>query len=334
MTDTAHKLEGPPMKHVSIGGLDVSRLGLGAMTMAGTYTSEGAVDDAESIRTIHRALDLGVTHLDTAEIYGPFHSEEVVGRALKGRRDHVVIGTKFGLVAHRDGVAPGTVDSSAVNVRAAVEGSLRRLDTDHIDLYQMHEPDPGTPIDETLAALDDLVRAGKVRYLGNSNFAGWQIADADWVASSNGRARFISAQNHYSLLERSAETEVVPACERFGLGLLPFFPLANGLLTGKYGRGHAPEGSRLTYSRQQLLDQTDFDQLATFSDFARARGLTEVEVAFSWLAAQPAVGSVIAGATRPEQVTQNAAAAGWHPTAEDLAELDEIFPREPRVALF
>jgi len=216
----------------------------------------------------------------------------------------------------------------------AVEASLRRLRTEWIDLYQFHTPDPLTPIEETLAALDTLVRSGKVRYLGHSNRAGWQIAEAEFAARIGGFTRFVSAQNHYNLLDRRAELEVLPAAQAFGLGVLPYFPLANGLLTGKYRGGTAPAGSRLTHARTHLLRETDFDRLDRFGAFARERGLTEVEVAFSWLASQPAVASVIAGATTPEQVTQNARSADWRPSAQDLVELDDIFPRPAKVALF
>ena len=224
-------------------GLVVSVVGIGCNNFGRKLDLDGtrAVVDA--------ALDAGITLFDTADIYGEPQggSEELLGQALKGRRDDVVVATKFGMDMNGLNGPDFGAAASRRYIARAVEASLRRLGTDHIDLYQMHEPDPGTPIDETLAALDDLVRDGKVRYLGNSNFAGWQIADADWVASSNGRSRFISAQNHYSLLERSVEAEVIPACERFGLGMLPFFPLANGLLTGKYKRGgQPPAGSRLS----------------------------------------------------------------------------------------
>jgi aryl-alcohol dehydrogenase-like predicted oxidoreductase len=216
----------------------------------------------------------------------------------------------------------------------AVEASLRRLGTDWIDLYQFHTPDPLTPIEETLAALDALVSSGKVRYIGHSNRAGWQIAQAEYVARQLGGARFISTQNHYNLLDRRAELEVTPAAEEFGLGVLPYFPLANGLLTGKYAPGHAPEGSRLSHTRTNMVHDADWEQLGAFSRFAEQRGLTEIEVAFSWLAAQKSVASVIAGATRPEQVRQNAAAADWVPSDADLAELDGIFPAAPKIALF
>jgi aryl-alcohol dehydrogenase-like predicted oxidoreductase len=211
-------------------------------------------------------------------------------------------------------------------VRRAVEASLRRLGADHIDLYQMHEPDPRTPIEETLSALDDLVGEGKVRYVGSSNFAAWQVVDADWTARSSGLTPFVSAQNQYSLLERGAEAELVPAAERCGVGLLPYYPLASGLLTGKYRRGEPPdEGTKLA-SRPERLTDAAFDVVEALTPFAESRGLSLLEVAIGGLAAQPAVGSVIAGATSPEQVRANVAAGQWQPSEDDLAELDRIAP--------
>ncbi|MCC9197783.1 aldo/keto reductase [Arthrobacter sp. zg-Y820] len=315
-------------------GLTVSAVGLGCNNLGrpGTRTEEQAGTDA----VVNAAIDAGITLFDVADTYGavPGLSEQRLGKALGARRDDVVLATKFGMdmkgVNGRDFDARG---SRRYIVRAA-EASLRRLGTDWIDLYQFHTPDPLTPIEETLAALDDLVTSGKVRYIGHSNRAGWQIAEAEFTARLGGYTPFISAQNHYNLLDRRAELEVVPAAEAYGLGLLPYFPLANGLLTGKYSSGSAPEGSRLTHSRQNLLEKADFDQLAEFGAFAKDRGLTEVQVAFSWLAAQPAVSSVIAGATTVEQVQQNAEAASWEPSEKDLEELDRIFPRVPKVALF
>ncbi|WP_185755422.1 aldo/keto reductase [Micromonospora sp. A202] len=304
-------------------GLVVSVVGIGCNNFGRKLDLDGtrAVVDA--------ALDAGITLFDTADIYGEPQggSEELLGQALKGRRDDVVVATKFGMDMNGLNGPDFGARGSRRYIARAVEASLRRLGTDHIDLYQMHEPDPGTPIDETLAALDDLVRDGKVRYLGNSNFAGWQIADADWVASSNGRARFISAQNHYSLLERSVETEVIPACERFGLGMLPFFPLANGLLTGKYKRsGQPPAGSRLSGGGRyaERLAAADWDTIEAIEAYAAERGLTMLQVAIGGLAAQPAVTSVIAGATTPEQVVANAAAGTWEPSDEDLTALRAI----------
>lgn len=304
-------------------GLVVSVVGIGCNNFGRKLDLDGtrAVVDA--------ALDAGINLFDTADIYGEPQggSEELLGQALKGRRDDVVVATKFGMDMNGLNGPDFGARGSRRYIARAVEASLRRLGTDHIDLYQMHEPDPGTPIDETLAVLDDLVRDGKVRYLGNSNFAGWQIADADWVASSNGRARFISAQNHYSLLERSVETEVIPACERFGLGMLPFFPLANGLLTGKYKRsGQPPAGSRLSGGGRyaERLAAADWDTIEAIEAYAAERGLTMLQVAIGGLAAQPAVTSVIAGATTPEQVVANAAAGTWEPSDEDLTALRAI----------
>ncbi|UTT44728.1 aldo/keto reductase [Micrococcus luteus] len=324
------------MRHTRLGrsGLTVSVVGLGCNNLGrpGTATLEQAGTDA----VVHAALDAGITFFDVADIYGaePGLSEERLGRALGARRDEVVIGTKFGMdmggVAGDDGGARG----SRRYIVRAVEDSLRRLGTDWIDLYQFHTPDPATPIEETLRALDDLVRAGKVRYVGHSNRAGWQIAQAEYVARELGVERFVSAQNHYNLLDRRAELEVVPAAAEFGLGVLPYFPLANGLLTGKYSQGDAPEGSRLSHVRQHMVADADLEQLAAFGRFARERGITEVQAAIGWLAAQGPVSSVIAGATRPAQVVENAAAADWLATAEDLAELDALFPGPEKVALF
>ncbi|TDC70008.1 aldo/keto reductase [Micromonospora sp. KC606] len=304
-------------------GLVVSVVGIGCNNFGRKLDLDGtrAVVDA--------ALDAGINFFDTADIYGEPHgtSEELLGQALKGRRDDVVVATKFGMsMGGRNGRDFGVRASRRYIVRA-VEASLRRLETEHIDLYQLHEPDPGTPIDETLTALDDLVRAGKVRYLGNSNFAGWQIADADWTAKTRGLTRFVSAQNHYNLLQRDAEVEVIPACERFGLGLLPFFPLANGLLTGKYKRGEAPPaGSRLAGGGRyaQRLAAANWDIIEAIEAYAADRGLSILDVAIGGLAARPAVASVIAGATSPEQVQANAAAGSWQPTDVDLEALDAI----------
>jgi aryl-alcohol dehydrogenase-like predicted oxidoreductase len=258
----------------------------------------------------------------------------MLGKALAGRRNEAVVATKFGMdMRGANGPDFGARGSRRYIIQAA-EASLRRLGTEWIDLYQFHTPDPLTPIDETLSALDHLVASGKVRYIGHSNRAGWQIADAEHVARAGGGTRFISTQNHYNLLDRRAELEVTPAAEAYGLGVLPYFPLANGLLTGKYSPGNAPAGSRLSHTRTQLVHNADWDQLGRFTAFAAERGLTEVQVAFSWLAAQRSVSSVIAGATTPEQVRQNAGAVAWVPRPEELTELDDIFPAVPKVALF
>jgi aryl-alcohol dehydrogenase-like predicted oxidoreductase len=303
-------------------GLVVSVVGVGCNNMGRKLDIDGtrAVVDA--------ALDAGVTLFDTADIYGTPHgrSEELLGAALKGRRDEVVLATKFGMDMEGMNGADRGARGSRRYLTRAVEAPLRRLDTDYLDLYQMHEPDPATPIDETLAALDDLVRAGKVRYLGNSNFTGWQIADAAWTADTRGRTPFISAQNRYSLISRDVETDVVGACERFGLGLLPFFPLESGLLTGKYERGQAaPAGTRMAQERYQpWLDRAPWDTIEALTAFAAERGRSLLDVAIGGLAARPAVTSVIAGATTPEQVRANVAAGTWQPTADDVVALDAI----------
>ena len=315
-------------------GLAVSVVGLGCNNLgrrgSATQTQEGT--DA----VVHAALDAGITLFDVADNYGPEPggSEEMLGRALRGHRDEVVLATKFGMDLGGANGPDFDARGSRRYIRTAVEASLRRLGTDRIDLYQFHTPDPLTPIEETLDALDDLVREGKVGHIGHSNRAGWQVAEAEFVARRRGGARFVSSQSHYNLLDRRAELEIIPAAQAYGIGVLPYFPLANGLLTGKYSTGTAPEGSRLRYSKPQLLESADLDQLRALGDFARERGLTELEVAFSWLASRPAIGSVIAGATRPEQVRQNATAIRWVPTPEDEAALDEIFPPAPKVALY
>lgn len=301
-------------------GLVVSTVGIGCNNF-------GRKLDADATRAVvEAALDVGINFFDTADIYGEPHgrSEEYLGAALRGRRDDVVVATKFGMdMSGMNGPDFGARGARRYIVRAA-EASLRRLGTDYIDLYQMHEPDPTTPIEETLAALDDLVRDGKVRYLGNSNFAGWQIADAAWTARTHGWTPFVSAQNHYNLLHRDVETEAVPACAHFGLGMLPYFPLANGLLTGKYKRGAAPPaGSRLAGGGRyaQRLAAAPWDTIEAIEKYAAERGRSVLEVAIGGLAAQPTVASVIAGATTPEQVRANAAAGSWQPTPEDLADL-------------
>ena len=268
-----------------------------------------------------------VTFFDTADIYGnKGGSERALGEVLQGRRDKVVLATKFG---GDMGDQPGYPDAprgSAPYIKAAIEQSLTRLRTDHVDLYQYHKPDGVTPIDETLGALDELVRAGVVRCLGASNFSAQQLQDAATVAERDGLTPFVSLQNEYSLLEREIEAEIMPLCERLGVAILPFFPLASGLLTGKYRRGEpAPEGTRL-HGRASIADDETFGQLEALAKFAFERDLEVVEVAVGALAAQPMVASVIAGATKPEQIALNASAVRWSPTSGDLAELDAIFP--------
>ena len=299
-------------------GLLVSTVGLGCNNFG------GRIDLEASKPVIHAALDAGITLLDTADIYGNRGgSERILGEALKGHRDEVVLATKWG---GDMGTGPGVARGSRRYIRQAVEASLTRLQTDHIDLYQQHVPDPVTPIAETLAALDELVAEGKVRYIGSSNYTGWQVADADWTARQRGGERMISAQNHYSLLERDVEREVLPACERFGVGILPFFPLANGLLTGKYRRGQpVPEGTRLA---GRPIDEATYDILDRLTDYAHQRGHTLLELAFGALLARPVVASVIAGATKAEQVYANVDAAEWQLSEHERAEVDELLGGE------
>jgi aryl-alcohol dehydrogenase-like predicted oxidoreductase len=301
-------------------GLTVSVVGLGC----NNFRSRASDDDAKGV--IDAALDEGITLFDTADIYGGGGgSEELIGEALGSRREQVVLATKFGMPMPDAGPE---ARGSRSYVRKAVRASLRRLRTDWIDLYQYHEPDGVTPVEETLAALDELVREGLVRYVGSSNFSGWQIADAAWTARDRRYEPFVSAQNHYSLLERGAEAEVLPACERFGVGQLPYFPLANGVLTGKYRRGdELPQGSRLAGNpgrAQQLLTDATYDRVEGLEKLAAERGVTLLHVAIGGLAAQRSVASVIAGATTPEQVRANADAGRWEPTDDDLAAIDEI----------
>ena len=325
---------GVRLRRLGASGRTGSVVGLGCNNLGrpGTATESQAGTDA----VVHAALDAGITLFDVADTYGaePGRTETRLGAALGAHRDEVVLATKFGMDMRGANGPDFGARGSRRYIATAVEASLRRLGTDHIDLYQFHTPAPLTPIDETLDALDDLVRSGKVRYIGHSNRAGWQIAEAEFVARARGGARFVSSQSHYNLLDRRAELEVTPAAQAYGLGVLPYFPLANGLLTGKYSDGLAPEGSRLTHSRQQMLRDADLDQLRALGDFARQRDLTELQVAFSWLASRPAVSSVIAGAPRTAQVPAHAEAAGWVPPPADQAELDQLFPPVPKVALF
>ena len=299
-------------------GVRVSPLCLGTM-MFGAW---GNADHDDSVRIIHRALDAGINFVDTADVYAAGESEEIVGKALAGgRRDDVVLATK---VHGAMGDDPNRRGNSRRWITRAVDDSLRRLSTDWIDLYQLHNPDPNTPIEETLAALNDLVAEGKVRYLGSSNLSGWQVVDADWVARTSGYEGFVSAHNEYSWLNRSAEAELIPALEHTGQSLLPYFPLASGLLTGKYRRGEpAPEGSRLA-KQTDPLQQADFDTIEAIERFARDRDVSMLQVAIGGLAAMPTVASVIAGATSVEQVQQNVEAGLWAPSGEDLEELLKI----------
>ncbi len=310
------------MEHRNLGksGLRVSKVGLGCNNFGGRI-------DLEATRAVvHKGLDLGVTLFDTADIYGERGgSEQFLGQILGDRRKEIVLATKFGSAMDDSGRNQG---ASRRYIVAAVEESLRRLKTDWIDLYQLHTPDPLTPLGETLRALDDLVRQGKVRYIGCSNLPAWQVADSVWISRTGGLEAFASCQDEYSLLVRDVEKELVPAAKEYGLGVLPYFPLASGLLTGKYKRGQPmPEGARLTKT-QRLADRYMTEQnwavVEKLEAFASERGHTLLELAFSWLAAQPTVSSVIAGATKPEQVELNVTAADWVLSGEDLGEVDEI----------
>jgi aryl-alcohol dehydrogenase-like predicted oxidoreductase len=320
-------MNAPRISRLGNSGLAVSALGLGCNNLGRSHTASVTPEGSRAV--VDAAIEAGITFFDVADIYGQpaGRSEELLGAALGNRRAEVIVATKFGMDAGGANGPDFDARGSRRYVRAAVEASLRRLQTDWIDLYQLHQPDPQTPLDETLAALDELVVAGKVRYIGHSNFTGWQLADAFWRAKSSARVPFISAQNEYNLLNREIERELIPAAAEFGVGILPFFPLANGLLTGKYSRSDAPTGSRLREQKPQLLESAPWDALERLQDFADERGHSMLEVAFGWLLAQPQVSSVIAGATTPEQIAANAAAASaFVPTTEDLTEIDKIFP--------
>ena len=310
------------MNHRPLGtsGLVVSVVGLGCNAFG------RRIDADASTAVIHAALDEGITLFDTADTYGFGASETILGRALGSRRAEVVVATKFGSdMQGRNGPDWGA-RASRRSLRTAVTASLRRLGTDCIDLYQPHEPDGVTPFEETLVALDEIVTEGKVRYVGSSNLAAWQVVEADWVARTGGYERFVSAQNKYSIYDRAAEAELVPACERVGVGILPYFPLEYGLLTGKYRRDEpAPVDSRLAVEKERFKT-ADFDRIEALERFATQQGIALLDVAIGGLAAQPAVASVIAGATRPEQVRANVAASRLQPTADDLAALDEVSP--------
>ncbi len=310
------------MRYRAVGdsGLVVSVVGVGCNNFG------GRLDKAGALAVVDAAIDTGITLFDTSDTYGGGGaSEELLGEALAGRRDQVVLATKFGH-QHADmgyGPAAGAKGGRAY-IRRAVEHSLRRLRTDYIDLYQIHTPDPHTPIAETLSALNELVTEGKVRYLGNSNFAGWQIAEAASVADRLGCSGFVSAQNHWSLLERAAEAEVVPAARHFGLGVLPYFPLANGLLTGKIRRGQPPkEGTRLA-GRDGYVTDAKLDIVEALAAWGESHGVSLLTIAISGLAEQPGCASVIAGAMSAEQVRANAATTEWVPSAAELAEVDAI----------
>jgi aryl-alcohol dehydrogenase-like predicted oxidoreductase len=312
MSDMAYRQLGTSGLNVSVVGIGCNNFGF-------------RIDEDASAAVVSAAVAAGINLFDTAASYGA--SEERLGKAIAGHRDEVVIATKWPSPFEATKHHPG----SRHHIVRACEGSLQRLGTDYIDLYQMHRPDALTPIDETLHALDDLVRAGKVRYIGSSNFAGWQIADADWTSRTNGWPRMVSAQNNYSLLKRDVESDVIPACRRFGVGMLPFFPLASGVLTGKYTRGaEGPEGSRLgagspmAARADMFLNDRNFDIVDALEKIAVDAGVSLLHLAMGGLAAQPMVASVIAGATTPEQVRANVDAGSWQPPADVLAAIDAV----------
>ncbi|MGE0096327.1 MAG: aldo/keto reductase [Alphaproteobacteria bacterium] len=312
------------MKSRNLGnsGLRVSLVGLGCNNFGGRIDVEAAR------KVVHKALDLGITLLDTADMYGNRGgSESCLGQILGDRRKDIVLATKFGYPMDETETLKG---ASRRYIMTAVEASLKRLRTDWIDLYQIHRPDPLTPLEETVRAMDDLVRQGKVRYLGCSNLPAWQVAHAKWVCREACLDSFISCQDEYSLLARGIERELVPAMQAYGLGLLPYFPLASGLLTGKYARG-AAAGSDTRFAHwphlaKRYSTDMNWDAVERLSKFAAARGHTLLELAFGWLAARPTVSSIIAGATKPEQVEMNVKAAEWIPTREDMTEIDALAP--------
>ncbi len=312
------------METRKIGSLDVSVVGLGCNNFG------MRIDEAQAKTVVDAAIDEGISFFDTADVYGSRgRSEEFLGKALGSRRDEVLIATKFGSPMSDDGQSQG---GSKRWITQAVEDSLRRLGTDRIDLYQHHVPDRDTPFDETLSALDELVRAGKVREIGCSNYAGKHITRCAGISTDKGLAHWVSAQNNYSLLERGVEPDVIDACDRHGLALLPYFPLASGLLTGKYAsKEDRPEGTRITLMAaampdraEQVLTDEAFTTIGKLRAFAEEHGHTLLDLAMSWLASKPVIASVIAGATKPEQVRANAAAAGWRLTDEEMAQVDSL----------
>ena len=301
-------------------GLEVSLIGLG------TNNFGRRCDQAQSSRVLDQALEMGINFIDTANIYSAGESESHIGHWLKGKRDQVLIATKFGM---KMGEGPMQMGASRQHIIASIEASLTRLQTDFVDLYQLHRVDRRVPIEETLRALDDLVQQGKVRYIGASNFDAWHLCEAEWTARNKNLNRFVAVQNYYNLLKRDIEREVTPFCQAYGVGIIPYFPLESGFLTGKYRRGESgPEGARLSGSPRgdKLFTDENFAVLTQLEDFAAERGRTLLDVAIAGLAAQPAVASIIAGATRPEQVVANVASAEWELTDEDCAALDKIVP--------
>ena len=297
-------------------GLQVSTIGLG------TNNFGVRLDPSQTALIVNHALDVGINMIDTANSYGKGLSEEYIGKALKGKRDQAVLATK---VSSRMNEGPNNAGNSRRHIIAEVEASLRRLDTDYIDLYQIHWWDPNTPLEETLRTLDDLVSQGKIRYAGSSNFSAWQACEAAWTAQSLGVTSLVSTQPRYSMMDRVVENELVPFCQKYGVGILPYYPLENGFLTGKYRRNEdAPAGTRLAANDRGMFTDKNFDVLDGLIAFAEARDHTVLDLAFSWLLANKAVSSVIAGATKIEQVITNSKAAAWDLTTEEVDEVNGI----------
>ena len=297
-------------------GLQVSSIGLGANNFG------RRVDYKGSQLVINHALDMGVSLFDTSNSYSDGLSEEYIGKALKGKRQQAIIATK---VSSRVGEGPNMSGNSRQHIMAEVENSLRRLATDYVDLYQIHWSDPNTPIEETLRTLDDLVHQGKVRYVGCSNFTAWQVCEAAWTSRTTGITSFASAQPRYSMFDREIERELIPFCEKYGVGILPYYPLANGFLTGKYHRGEpVPEGTRLAENDRGMFTDANFDILESLDNFASERDHSILELAFAWLLANSAMSSVIAGATKPEQIIANAKASDWRLTKAEVTEINGL----------
>jgi aryl-alcohol dehydrogenase-like predicted oxidoreductase len=295
-------------------GLKVSEIGLGTNALG------ARADEETSIKLIDKALDLGVNLIDTAEVYVRGRSEEIVGKALKGKRSQAVLATKFGVQ-----YSPKERGGSRTNIIKSIEGSLKRLNTDYIDLYYLHYPDPETPIEETLDALNDLIHAGKVRYIACSNFAAWQLCEAEWTARSHNLNPFVAIQSGYNMLNRSIEREVVPCCQAYGISVIPWGPLASGFLTGKYQRNQdVPARFAPNAFYNSIFTQANFDKLEKWESFAEERGHTVGELAVAWLLSHAWLASVITGATNPDQVSTNVAAGSWKLTADDIAKLNKL----------
>ena len=312
------------MKHRRLGtsGLQVSVIGLGTNNFGSRARWPFHIDPEGAAAITDRALDVGINMIDTANVYGDGTSEEYIGRALKGKRHQAILATKASM---RVAEGPNREGNSRLHLMTEVEGSLRRLGTDYIDLYQLHMRDPDTAIEEAMRTLDDLVREGKVRYIGCSNFAAWQLCEAVWTSRDLRLTPMSSVQPRYSMLDREVEKELLPFCDAYGIGILPYYPLANGFLSGKYSRGQPPpKGTRLAVNDRGLLTDANFDVLDKLEHFAEDRGHTVLELAFAWLLAKPSVSSVIAGATSPEQIETNSKAGEWDLSDEEMAELDTV----------